>query len=275
MGINNQKYIFLLIFICVNINAQEIVNETIDTQVSASSLSQDAQKKIDNLDIKSKEIYYEFKDTVAEYKSLKTYDDQLQEIINAQKSEIKNILQQIDSLDSTNKDILPFLKRMIDVLREFVLLDMPFLKDERIATVDNLDEIILQANVTTAEKFRKVFEAYQSEYNFGNTIETYSGTMELNNNDTAVIFFRLGRIGLYYSSLDYKKTGYWDNSNNIGSGSSTGMFTIIETPTLWTGSYIWSTGDTTPNINVQPTQTTKGNSQSPSCCLCLREESLE
>ena len=212
MGINSKKYIFLFIFVCVNINAQEIVNETIDTQVSASSLSQDAQKKIDNLDIKSKEIYYEFKDTVAEYKSLKTYDDQLQEIINAQKSEIKSILKQIDSLDSTNKDILPFLKRMIDVLREFVLLDMPFLKDERIATVDNLDEIILQANVTTAEKFRKVFEAYQSEYNFGNTIETYSGTMELNNNDTAVIFFRLGRIGLYYSSLDYKKTGYWDNS---------------------------------------------------------------
>ena len=61
---------------------------------------------------------------------------------------------------------------MIDVLREFVLLDMPFLKDERIATVDNLDEIILQANVTTAEKFRKVFEAYQPEYNFGNTIIT-------------------------------------------------------------------------------------------------------
>ena len=215
MGINTKIYIFLFIFMSININAQEIVNETIDTQVSASSLSQDAQKKIDSLDIKSKEIYYEFKDTVAEYKSLKTYDDQLQEIINAQKSEIKNILQQIDSLDSTNKDILPFLKRMIDVLREFVLLDMPFLKDQRIATVDNLDEIILQANVTTAEKFRKVFEAYQSEYNFGNTIETYSGTMELNNNDTAVIFFRLGRIGLYYSSLDYKKTGYWDNTKQV------------------------------------------------------------
>ena len=59
------------------------------------------------------EIYYEFKDTVAEYKSLKTYDDQLQEIINAQKSEIENILKQIDSLDSTNKDILPFLKNLL------------------------------------------------------------------------------------------------------------------------------------------------------------------
>ena len=36
---------------------------------------------------------------------------------------------------------------------------------------NDLDSIILQSNVTTAEKFRKVFEAYQLEAAFGNTIE--------------------------------------------------------------------------------------------------------
>ena len=80
MRVSLEKSIVLSIFICVNAFTQEIVNETIDTQVSASSLSQDAQKKIDNLDVQSKEIYYEFKDTVAEYKSLKTYDDQFENI---------------------------------------------------------------------------------------------------------------------------------------------------------------------------------------------------
>ena len=119
----------LVVSISLDIYAQEIVDETIDTQVSASSISQNAQIKIDGLDEQSKELYYEYKDTVAEYKSLKIYDDQLQEIINAQNEEIKSILNQIDSLDSTNKDILPFLKRMIDALREFVLLDVPFLKE--------------------------------------------------------------------------------------------------------------------------------------------------
>ena len=118
----------LVISISFDIYAQEIVDETIDTQVSASSISQNAQIKIDGLDEQSKELYYEYKDTVAEYKSLKIYDDQLQEIINAQNDEIKSILNQIDSLDSTNKDILPFLKRMIDALREFVLLDVPLQK---------------------------------------------------------------------------------------------------------------------------------------------------
>ena len=193
-----KQIFFLALLLNINIYAQEIVDETIGSQVSASSISQEAQLKIDNLDDESKEIYYEYKDTIAEYKSLKTYDDQLQ---------------QIDSLDSTNKDILPFLKRMIDVLREFVLLDVPFLKKDRIQKIDELDSILLKANVTTAEKFRKVFETYQSEYNFGNTIETYSGTMEIDDSPMAVRYFRLGRIGYYYASLDYKKTGYWDDAS--------------------------------------------------------------
>ena len=208
-----KQIFFLALLLNINIYAQEIVDETIGSQVSASSISQEAQLKIDNLDDESKEIYYEYKDTIAEYKSLKTYDDQLQQIINAQNDEVKSILQQIDSLDSTNKDILPFLKRMIDVLREFVMLDVPFLKKDRLQKVDELDSILLKANVTTAEKFRKVFEAYQSEYNFGNTIETYSGTMEIDDSPMAVRYFRLGRIGYYYASLDYKKTGYWDDAS--------------------------------------------------------------
>ena len=133
-----KQIFFLALLVNLDIYAQEIVDETIGSQVSASSISQEAQLKVDSLDDESKEIYYEYKDTIAEYKSLKTYDDQLQQIINAQNDEVKSILKQIDSLDSTNKDILPFLKRMIDVLREFVMLDVPFLKKDRLQKKDRI-----------------------------------------------------------------------------------------------------------------------------------------
>ena len=59
-----------------------------------------------------------------------------------------------------------------------MIYDIPFLLNERTKRVDNLDELIT-SNVTTAEKFRKVFEAYQIEHNFGNTIETYDDIMKL------------------------------------------------------------------------------------------------
>ena len=160
-------YIFNLVFLSsllssqesiINENPEIIVDKTIYSQVDASAESANAQKKIDNLDDESKKIYYEYKDTTAEYKGLKTYDDQLQKIIFSQEDEIKSLLNQIDSLDETNKDILPFLKRMIDALREFIKLDVPFLYEQRMSKVDNLDDILLRSNVTTAEKFRKVLK---------------------------------------------------------------------------------------------------------------------
>ena len=134
----------------------------------------------------------------------------MKKIVFSQEEEINSILRQIDSLDNVNKEILPFLKETIDSLRKFVNLDMPFLKESRLARLDNLDSIILKSNVTTAEKFRKVFEAYQVEAAFGNTIETYPGFIELKGQTITVDYFRIGRLGWYYRSANGKETGYWN-----------------------------------------------------------------
>ena len=63
-------YIFSAIF-SVNLYTQEIVDETLNTQVDANIPGVVAQKEIDNLDEQAKLLYYEFKDTVSEYEGLK------------------------------------------------------------------------------------------------------------------------------------------------------------------------------------------------------------
>ena len=155
--------------------SQEIVNETIKTQVGSSQASAELQIQIDELDVESKKIYFEYKDTLNEYNSLKSYDDQLSQIIDAQVSEMNSINEQIDSLDDVNIDILPLLKRMVDALNKFISIDIPFLVEEREERVAELDALIVRADITTAEKFRKIFEAYQLEAEFGKTIEAYQG----------------------------------------------------------------------------------------------------
>ena len=87
---------------------EKIVDTTIYSQVDASLESAEAQARIDKLDEESKKIYYQYKDTLAEYKGLKNYDDQLEKIVFSQQNEIKSLISQIDSLDETNKDIYPF-----------------------------------------------------------------------------------------------------------------------------------------------------------------------
>ena len=107
-----------------------------------------AQNKIDDLDIESKKIYFEYKDTLNEYKSLKNYDDQLAKIISAQIQEIESIKNQLDSLDNINIDILPLLKRMVDSLSKFISIDIPFLENERIARINELDSLIVRSDIT-------------------------------------------------------------------------------------------------------------------------------
>tara|TARA_B100000941_G_scaffold141371_1_gene100175 strand:+ start:89 stop:844 length:756 start_codon:yes stop_codon:yes gene_type:complete len=205
------KIITILVFaLSISISSQEIVDDAIDFQVDASSLSVTAQKQVEDLDEVSKQLYFEYKDTINEYNALKNYDDQLSKIIDSQFVEIKRINEELDSIDIINIDILPLLNRMINSLRKFVELDLPFLFEERMKKVNDLDELMLRSDVTTAEKFRNVFEAYQQESEFGKTIENYPGYLLIDGEELAVDFFRLGRLGLFYRTPDGADTGYWD-----------------------------------------------------------------
>ena len=152
---NTLKFSAIYFIFSIGVLAQEIVDETLNTQVDANIPGVVAQKEIDNLDEQAKKLYYEFKDTVSEYEGLKRYDDQLEKIVFSQEDEIRDIIRQIDSLDNVNKEILPFLKETVDSLRKFINLDMPFLKESRIARIDDLDSIILQSNVTTLKNLER------------------------------------------------------------------------------------------------------------------------
>ena len=111
---------------------------------------------------------------------------------------------------------------MVDSLNKFISLDIPFLINERQSRLNNLDKLIIRADVTTAEKFRNIFEAYQLEANFGKTIESYQGFLNIEGNERAVDYFRLGRLGLYYRTPNGRETGFWNTNTKkwVHKGSS-------------------------------------------------------
>lgn len=120
----NKVFNFLIFFTVISVNAQvvddnpeKLVDETIQKQSSTIESLQVAQEKIDKLDAESKKLTNEYKDTVVEYEILNRYDNQLQKITESQAEEIKNLVDQIDSLDETNKYVLPLLERMVFYLK--------------------------------------------------------------------------------------------------------------------------------------------------------------
>jgi hypothetical protein len=131
---------------------------------------------------------------------------------SGQTADLQDIALSMDQVDVINRQIFPMMERMIDGLEQSVNLDIPFLMDERIKRVGVLKEILERSDVSVAEKFRKVMEAYQIENDYGTSSEWYTQSLTLDGATRSYNILRIGRIGLYFQSDDSKITGRWDNS---------------------------------------------------------------
>jgi hypothetical protein len=97
---------------------------------------------------------------------------------------------------------------MIDDLRQFVELDMPFQLAERRDRVEMLTDLMDQSDITVSEKYRQIMNAYQIEADFGRTTEAYEGTL----GERKVDFLRIGRILLAYQTPDRAESGFWNKN---------------------------------------------------------------
>jgi hypothetical protein len=80
--------------------------------------------------------------------------------------------------------------------------------------VTSLTDVLNRADVTAAEKFRVVMEAWQIENDYGRTIEAYTDTVELDGTTREVDVLRIGRVALLYQTPDGQVSASWDKNLN-------------------------------------------------------------
>lgn len=186
------------------------LEEAIDTQVQTDIAAQQSQENIDNLADETTEMLAEYRDVLRQTQSLKSYNDQLENLVDSQKAELESIKQQLKNIETTQRDIVPLMLKMIEVLEQFVGLDIPFLQEERNNRIVALKTMMGRADVTLSEKYRRLMEAYQVETEYGRTIEAYQSELGQEADGRTVDFLRIGRVSLYYLSLDGLEAGIWN-----------------------------------------------------------------
>jgi hypothetical protein len=134
----------------------------------------------------------------------------MRSLIASQEAEMTSLGDQVDRVEIVGRSVTPLMLRMIAALEQFVQLDVPFLLGERTKRVADLNTTMSRADVSTAEKFRQIMEAYQIENEFGRTIEAYRGTLSVEGKEITVDFLRFGRVALVYQSLDENQSGVWN-----------------------------------------------------------------
>jgi hypothetical protein len=176
-------------------------------------LAQESQQRIDQVVKKTRSLEDQYKAALKEIEGLKVYNTLLGLQVENQNIKIEDLIESIDQVEVINRQIIPIMTQMIDGLDQFVALDVPFLLEQRQDRVTNLRELMERDDVSVAEKFRKVTEAYQIENDYGNTIESYKANLTIDGAKREVDFLRVGRVALLYQSQDAKLSGAWDQNS--------------------------------------------------------------
>ena len=185
----------------------------IQNSVKSTAAAAHSQKRIDQLSDETSRMLDEYRQNSREIKTLTEYNTHLGKLLQSQEAEKESLGKQLTEIEITQREIIPLMLRMLQNLEAFVSFDLPFLPGERQKRLQQLKEMMIRADVTTAEKFRRVLEAYQIENDYGRTIEAYRAHLDQEGLARPADFLRLGRVALFYQTLDGGETGIW-NSNN-------------------------------------------------------------
>lgn len=167
------------------------------------------QQRIDRLESDTLELYQEYQQIIRQAETTEAYNRQLQRLVNSQQLELTSLQLQIDSIEDTDQALLPMLVRMVEMLDRFVDNDTPFLQQERQERVERLGGLMDRADVSLAEKYRQILQAYRIEIDYGRTLEAYEGNVQTTQGDRQVTFLRLGRVALYFQSADGQISALW------------------------------------------------------------------
>jgi hypothetical protein len=186
------------------------LNEALQAQAQTDRTAAQAQGEINEIRDRTQDAAGRYAQAMADADSLERYNEQLNEQVQSQETEIASVERQLLEIETTNREVQPLMEQMVNTLEQFVKLDVPFFLDERTTRVQGLKDMMSRADVTISEKYRRILEAYQIELEYGRTLDAYEGRLGTGADARTVEFVRLGRVSLMYRTLDGSETGYWD-----------------------------------------------------------------
>ncbi|OAN12966.1 hypothetical protein A3K86_14940 [Photobacterium jeanii] len=178
----------------------------------ASSVS---QKKIDKSAEQALSMKAEIEQLQEEVENLTVYRDHMARLVANQEEESASLSDQIQGIKETRQGVVPLMYKMIDGLQTIITDDKPIKRDQRLARVAKLKLMMSQADISDAEKYRRILEAYQIEMDYGTKLGVYQGELALSDADSieAELLY-LGRISLVARSLDGQRYWAWNEQQS-------------------------------------------------------------
>ncbi len=211
------RLVTLVCSMCLLTNVGFITAASLDdvnrSHAKALTSAQQSQQTINALADKEAELLADYRQSSKLVEDLKVYNTKLNIQIDKQGQRLTQLNEAIADVQVIQRQMLPLIERMIDTLEQFVVLDLPFHQAERAQRIEFLRANLNRPDLSVAEKFRQVLEAYKIENEYGRKIDSYTHKLILNDIERDVTMLRVGRIALLYQTTDLSLTGMWDKTS--------------------------------------------------------------
>jgi len=190
----------------------------LDTALSVAKSSTAAaaasQRQVEQLDDQADNAVREYRAVLQQKDNIELFVAQ-QDIFRAsQESEIASLRRQLGTVEQIKQGMSPMMLRMAAALEDSIRADLPFNINERLARIDNVKAVLGNPNISPAEQYRRVLNAYKIEVNYGMGIDSYEGVHPTKPGNV-VNFIKFGRTSLVYISKDENDIGIY-NLNSKG-----------------------------------------------------------
>ena len=192
----------------------DAVDSLLSKGISTNKAGVASQKRIDTITDKTDKVARQYKQESKAVESLKDYNDRMRRTVEAQEVAKLKLERSIEDASLIERQITPLMLKMISGLEKFVDADIPFKVQERKDRIERIRGYLSNTNISAAERFRQVLDAYTIESDYGDSIDVYTDSINVEGNTITANILQVGRTGLYYQTLDGKQSGYWNQDQN-------------------------------------------------------------
>ena len=193
--------------------AQAQLESALQEAKSSTAAAAQAQRQIEELDDRADSATRDYAAALQQADNLRLFVDRQDIFLESQRSELDSLRRQIATVESIKQGVVPMMLRMVVELEDSVAADIPFKINERNARIADVKSIVSDPEVSPAEQYRRILNAYEIETNYGYQVESYEGAHP-SRPGNVVNFVRFGRTSWVYVTKDESEVAVYDMASN-------------------------------------------------------------
>ncbi len=195
------------ITVCSADNTAAKAKQQVTTAIETRRRTQQAEDQWEEQRVRLEAEYQELEEA---NRQLSEENRVLQERVDAARRSVADMRSEILSLQQVSEKLSPYLQQVWSRLKAGVDESLPFDMPQRRRRVARIGQKLAQEDLSIGVRFRELTDALLVEARYGNSVDVGTRQIPLEGQPVMVRVLRLGRLGLFYLTLDHKSAGTWD-----------------------------------------------------------------